>query len=289
MDDRSGKTPPDGDIPTPFRVLAGFGAIADEAATIDTAMALAQALEAEIAGCFVEDIDLLNLAALPFARAVRPADRSVEEIEHEQMQRQISRAASNWETMLEARARGARVRCSFKTMRGGYSAEIARETATTDIVVMNPANLPQHRQDAVSLLLHGLREAAGTVILPERHHKRAGGPIVLVATEPDGERSVFELAERIARTMGSRTIVLLGGDDPAGPSKARAVAQEVFGARADFRNLPGDHMSAIAATLADLHPSFVVLQPSAGSLTDAMIELLLNAGRAPLMLIRRAG
>ena len=64
---------------TRFRILAGFGSVADEEPTIDTALMLARALEADIAGYFVEDTDLLNLAALPFAKVVRPADRSVRE------------------------------------------------------------------------------------------------------------------------------------------------------------------------------------------------------------------
>lgn len=276
-------------LPPPVRVLAGFGAIADEVATIDTAMTLAQALEADIAGCFVEDVDLLNLAALPFARAVRPADRSVLEIEHEQMKKQISRAASTCENQLIARASGASVRCSFKTMRGVYSAEIARETATSDIVVMNPLNLPHRRHDAVSLLVDGVRKARGAVVLPERYRRSTGGPVVLVTTGSDGEQTVFELADRIARGMNNKTIILSGSDEPADLTRVRSLAQEVFGSRADFRSVRGNHMPAIAAALAELQPSFVVLQPPARSLTDAIIESLLNAGRAPLMLMRRVG
>lgn len=276
-------------MPPRIRVLAGFGAIADEASTIDTAMTLAQALEADIAGCFVEDVDLLNLAALPFARAVRPADQSVLEIEHEQMKRQISRAASSCENQLLSRASGASVRCTFKTTKGGYSAEIARETATSDIVVMNPLNLPHRRHDAVSLLLDSVREATGTVVLPERYRRSTGGPLVFVTTGLDGERAEFELVERIARGMHNKAIILFGSDGHPDPSKVRAIAQEVFGSRVDFRSMRGNHLPAVAAALSELRPSFVVLQTSARSLTDAAIELLLNASHVPLMVMRRLG
>lgn len=269
-----------------FRVLAGFGAIADEAPTIETAMALASALEADVAGCFIEDVDLLNLAALPFARAVRPADRSVLEIEHDQMQRQITRAASVCEDLLLTRASGTRVRCTFQTKRGGYLAEIARETATRDIVVVNPLNLPHRRRDAVSLLLDGIRQAAGAVILPERARQGTGGPVVLVAAGPAGERTGLDLAERIARTMTERTIVLTSSDEGSEDVQGRAVTPDDAGSRVDVRHVPGNHLQALAAALEEVRPSFVVVQASAGPLTDPMIDLLLRAGQAPLLLLR---
>lgn len=270
-----------------FRVLAGFGAIADETPTIETAMALAGALEADITGCFVEDVDLLNLAALPFARAVRPADRSVLEIEHDQMKRQISRAASVCEDLLLARASGARVRCTFQTKKGGYLAEIARETATRDIVVVNPLNLPHRRRDAVSALLDGLRQAAGAVILPERARPGNRGPVVFVASGSAGGPGGLDLAERIARTTTEQTIVLTSEDDETSDTGTRDAAPERVGSRVDFRQVPGNQLQAIADALEEVRPSFVVVQASNGRLTDPMIDLLLRAGRAPLLLLRR--
>lgn len=250
-------------------------------------MALAQALEAEITGCFVEDVDLLNLAALPFARVVRPADRTVLEIEHEQMKRQISRAASTCESLLLARAGASSVQCTFQTNKGGYLAEIARETATSDFVVVNPLNLPHRHRDAVSLLLDRLQQATGAVILPERARQGAGGPVVLVAAGGTSLQNGFDLAERIARTMSDQTIILTDSVQPADRSALRAAARNVFGSRVDIRDLPGNYVQAIAATLEELKPSFVVVQPPASPLTDPMIELLLNAGRAPLLLMRK--
>lgn len=269
-----------------FRVLAGFGAIADEAPTIETAMALASALEADITGYFVEDVDLLNLAALPFARAVRPADRSVLDIEHDQMQRQIARAASVCEDLLLTRASGARVRCTFQTKKGGYLTEIARETATRDIVVVNPLNLPHRRRDAVSLLLDSVRQAVGAVILPEHARRGAGGPVVFVAAGPVGGPDGLDLAERIARTMTERTIVLTSNDEESADAQSRAAAPDAAGSSVGFRNVPGNHLQAVAATLEEVRPSFVVVQASSAPLTDPMIDLLLRSGRAPLLLLR---
>ncbi|MCR9138625.1 MAG: hypothetical protein NXI27_21670 [Alphaproteobacteria bacterium] len=271
-----------------LRVLAGFGSIADEAPTIEAAMALAEALEAEITGCFVEDVDLLNLAALPFARAVRPADRTVLDIEHEQMKRQISRAASTCENLLLARAGTTSVRCTFRTRKGGYLAEIASETATSDIVVVNPLNLPHRRQDAFSLLLDRLRQATGAVILPERTRHGTGGPVVLVAAGATLASNDLDLAGRIARTLSDQIVILTGGDQPADRSALRAAARNLFGSRVDIRDIPDNHVQSMAAMLEELKPSFVLLQPPPGPLSDPMIELLLNAGRAPLLLMRRS-
>ncbi|MEX3007244.1 hypothetical protein [Hoeflea sp. TYP-13] len=270
-----------------YRVLAGFGSIADELPTIDTAMALARALEADIAGCFVKDVDLLNLAGLPFAKAMRPADRTVLKLEREHMERQISRAAANWERMLHAKASRSSVRCSYKITKGAYSAEIARETEATDIVVVNPLNLPHKPRDAVSLLLREVNEAMGAVIMPERCEWRAGGPIVLLMHDTEADQLVMGLARRIARAVGNEVVILMVDVDEENHRESRDAVAGIFGPDADVRYVRETRFGSVAAELAELQPSLVIVQPSASSPTDAAIELLLKSGRAPLMLVLR--
>ena len=77
-----------------FRIVAGFGSVANEGPTIDTALMLVRAFEADVAGYFIEDTDLLNLAALSFAKAMRPTDPTVRSVELSHMERAMARAAS---------------------------------------------------------------------------------------------------------------------------------------------------------------------------------------------------
>jgi len=267
---------------TRVRIVAGFGSVADERPTIDTAMALARALEADVAGYFVEDTDLLNLAALPFAKAMRPTDRSVLTVKLSQMEKEMARAAVNWRRALYASAGQARIRCSFETIRGAYSAEIARAGAATDVVIFNPANLPHRRPDSVSALLQRFEQAAGAVILPEqRPHRR--GPVVLVATGAPGESGLFETTERIARATGRDAVVLSVAGEEDADQRISDLAHMVFGSGIEIFRAPGGTLSAGAALLSQLEPSFIVLrQPEPA----AIVDVFLKAGQAPMLLMR---
>lgn len=266
-----------------FRILAGFSCVVDEAPTIDTAMDLAQALEAEVAGCFVEDTDLLNLAALPFAKAVGPADRSIREVELSHMERTMSRAASSWRRALNASAEQARIRCSYQTMRGAYSAEIGRMCAAGDVVVLNPVNIPHHNPEAVSRMLRQLKDAAGTVLLPDTRHRSMRGPVVLMASGGAGEWKQFELAERIAREPRGRIeiIALPAPSDPV--SNLLTLAREVFGREVKVHRVQTKQPAEVAALIADLQPSFTIVRHAALEMTT--IGAILRVGRAPLLVM----
>ena len=271
----------------PFRVIAGFGSIADELPTIEAAMMLARALEAEIAGCFIEDVDLLNLAALPFAKAIRPADRSVLQIEREQMERELARAATSCQRTLYARSSHTSVRCSFKIMRGAYSAEIAKEAVASDLVVINPLNLPLRPPNAISMLWQTIDEAMGTVIMPEHGHWRADGPVVVLHSGTHVDQSILGIAVRVARATGTETVLLAVDDleDDRPKKRKRKTGPPVPGS--GVRIIQARNLQTAAVHLSDLQPSLVVLQPSEPLLGDAAIALLLKASQAPLMLLRR--
>ena len=286
MTERATKSKQSGRSLNPLRVLAGFGSIADELPTIDAAMTLAQALEAEIEGCFIEDADLLNLSALPFAKAIRPADRSVQHIERHQMEREFARAASNWQRTLFAKSSRTSVHCSFKIMRGAYTTELAREAAASDLVVVNPANLPHRRPNAISLLWQAIEAAMGTVIMPERGCWHAEGPVVVLAAGSAFERSMLTIAGRISGATVGKS-VLLTTDVKAGSSiDVSDLAGSQLGSRDDVRVVQAGNLETAAMRLSELRPSFVILQPSKATLSEVAISMLLNSGQAPLMLLR---
>jgi len=72
---------------------------------LQTAVRLAALLGAGLEGVFVEDINLIRLAGLPFLREVRPWSLADEEISTQRMQRELRTLARRAEQMLERVAR----------------------------------------------------------------------------------------------------------------------------------------------------------------------------------------
>jgi hypothetical protein len=274
------------DRPAPgLRVLACLGSIADEEQTIEAAFALAGALQAQVAGCFVEESNLLDLAALPFARAVRPTGEASAPLDLLQMQQHIAGAAALWKRTLNARAERSRITVTFDTLRGEYCAEIARVAAATDIVVVNPQNVAGRAHNAVAAILGAVRDPAVTVLLPGGRQRMQAGPVVLLAPDGVPDAGAFHLADRVASTTGSGILVAMmpGGE---GQSEAiRAAARETVHGELQVRRLPAGEIGAAAASIGELQPSFVIWPPRP-DLAGQDAETLLRATHAPLLLMR---
>jgi nucleotide-binding universal stress UspA family protein len=99
------------------RIVVAVDSSPHAQAALDAAAALAARMHAELEGLFVEDIDLLNLAALPFGREfnmatgqARPFDagalREQMEAEIARMRRASAPARPRWRRPKARRARG---------------------------------------------------------------------------------------------------------------------------------------------------------------------------------------
>lgn len=264
----------------PARILAGFGSIADELQTINAALALADALRAEISGFFVEESNLLDFAALPFAKAFRPNDNSSKPIELQQMEQQIADAAAAWKRRLGAGADRSRITWTFSTARGDYCTEIASAAVATDIVVINPANVTEPGRNAVSAVLGVLKQAAGMVLLPDNAFATRRGPVILLARDAVPNRQTLRLADRIASSTDSELVVLVATHSIF--DETRSVALEIVENNISIRRMHGADLSAAG----NFRPSFVIWPDSEQTLSGNETEYLLRTANAPLLLLR---
>jgi len=272
----------------PRRILAGLGAVADEIQTIEAALVLAEALRTEITGYFVEESNLLDLAGLPFAKAIPPSGRSARPIEPFEMEREFVQAAATWRRTLSAHASRSRITCTFRTARGSYCAEIAKAAVETDIVVVNPANISQYGRTAVAAVLNAMGPAAGMVLLPRQGWIARRGPVAIVVEDIPGA-NLFRMAERIASAAGVGTVILIL---PGGERKLddmRKAAHAALGPDAQLEMLPGPEPSDAVMSIADWHPSYVIWSGGNGPQREEKLDLLLRAAGAPVVLLRDIG
>jgi hypothetical protein len=120
------------------RVIVALDAFARDAASIESAAALAARLHAEIAGLFVEDIDLLHLAGLPCARQVSLLTAAEELFDLGTLERELRVIAEHAQARISAAAARCRVHWSFRTVRGKIEAELLAATQASDLLVVVP-------------------------------------------------------------------------------------------------------------------------------------------------------
>jgi hypothetical protein len=142
-------------------------------AMLDASAAVAEKLEAELVGLFVENMNLLHFARFPFAHEVGLSSAMRRSLDVAAMERSLRAAAGEARQLLAAAAGGTALRWSFKVARGVVAAELLAAADDADLVVAGPAlagdvcetHARIVRADDPLALRAALRREAGGVVL----------------------------------------------------------------------------------------------------------------------------
>ena len=131
------------------RIVVGLDAGPRGRATLEAAAQLAARMQAELVGLFVEDIDLLPLAGLPFAREIGYPSAALRQLDVAAMERALRAMAQEVQGTLAAIAGRAPLSWSFRVARGAMLTELRAAAAAGDIVVTCALRVTLHAPLAV--------------------------------------------------------------------------------------------------------------------------------------------
>lgn len=106
------------------RIVVGLDSRLRIDAALEALAALAGELEAELIGLFVEDVDLLHLAALPFAREVGFPSATRRDLDVARMERSFEAQANELRRACEAVLKSSSVSWSFRVARGSRAEQL---------------------------------------------------------------------------------------------------------------------------------------------------------------------
>jgi hypothetical protein len=106
------------ETPGTRRIAVTLDAFDLSVAALDQAARLARRMGAQLEGIFIEDIDLLQLAEMPFLREVRRSSHSVEVMNPVRMEQEFRVLARRAERLLGEQATRHHVSWSFRIWRG---------------------------------------------------------------------------------------------------------------------------------------------------------------------------
>jgi K+-sensing histidine kinase KdpD len=119
------------------RIIVGMEPAPRNRAVLEAAARLAERMEAELVGLFVENINLLHFAGMPFACETGFASATKRDLDVERMERTLRGLAREAHQSLAAVAGRIPVRWSFRVARGSVVAELLAAAAESDLVVAN--------------------------------------------------------------------------------------------------------------------------------------------------------
>lgn len=180
------------------RIVVSCDASPLGAAALDTAAALARRLDAELSGLFVEDINLLRMAALPFAREYALASAAARSIDVADVELALRRQADAVREAVSRAARSLQVPWSFQVVRGAMLDSVLAAMRDPGLAVLGHAGQ--------FMLPTESREPRGAP-RPERWGARA--PILALFDGTPVAQRTLQVALTLARDNHT-TLVLLG-------------------------------------------------------------------------------
>ena len=244
------------------RIVVVIDASRRSRAALEAAASLAARFQAELGGLFVEDADLLRVAELPFARETGysspPRRILVSEIE-----RSLRARAEELRRVVEARAKQADLRWSFRVKRGGLTPSTIGASEEADLLIVGHERTPPG--------------PAGV----------EGEAVLVVCDETPRGRRALEIGLRIAEELGKPVDVMVagarkdGGTDPEGKPPAWFDARGLRIAAYRGRVETGEDLLRV---LRDRKPSILILPRGSSLIDETVADVLFNRVDFPVAL-----
>lgn len=269
------------------RILVGLDASQTSAAVLHTAVHLSALLEADITGLFVEDMNLIRLAQLPFSREIRYLATSARPLHHEQMQ-QLLRTHATWlQHEFRQTAADWAVKGSFHVVRGFVTQELLAAAEKTDLLVIGRLSSQRgFRKQVGSTALTALQQAASSVLVvsPETDLNR---PVALLYNDSAAGDYALAIALALAQ-ISKQLIVFIWAQDE---QKAEQMELDIQTAVNDDtisytyqRWLPSQNLAELWA---DQPPGIVVVSDGREGLPASVTNQLLHSATFPVLFVRQ--
>ena len=277
----------DAPAPVPLRrIVVALDASAHSHAALEVAVMLALRLRAEIQAVFVEDINLLRLTELPFAREVRFGQAGAHPVQSDDVQRGLRARAAVLRRAVEDVAEQSKVSSTFRVVRGAVVGEVLAAALEADLLALGRLGHAVARRGRLgSTAQAAVARAASAVLLV--HPAMENGPVLLLF---DGSAAAARALELAAEVIGDSNDlrVLVWGPEETLASDRRQLAEELLKvsvARVQYQQLDGGDAQRILSWVNKQHGSLLIM-PAGGDWPEAVVETLLEEADPQLLFIR---
>jgi nucleotide-binding universal stress UspA family protein len=277
------------------RILVALDTSQHSLAALLAAAELAARLKAELIGLFVEDINLLRLAGLPFAREIRYPSAIVQQLDSPRLEQELKAQGAQVRRVLAAVAEQAQVAWSFRVVRGHVTAEVLAAALEADLLSLGISSWPSARRGRLGSTARTVAaEAPGTVLLLQRGD-RIRLPVLVAYDGSPATRRALAMAVRLLQTVEQAeqlplTVLILAGEEAL--ETRQRLEQEVItwlqqrGLQASYRWLTRADMPHLAEAVFMEKGGLLVLAGESPLIEAKTLQTLLDKIDCPILLVR---
>jgi nucleotide-binding universal stress UspA family protein len=271
------------------RILVALDASPHSLAALEAAAELAARFRAELLGLFVEDVNLLRLAKLPFAQEVGFFSATRRRLDARQVERQLRAQAGRSRRALTVTAGRARVPWAFRVARGVVVPELLFAASEADLLILGKAGWSLAGGKRLGSTARAVLAEAPCLAMVLQHGVRLRLPVLVVYDGSPLAQKALAMAVALIQGTGDRLTVLILAEGPAAAQRLQTQAAawlQAQGVEARCRSLTEATVSRLAQ-LVRLERCGTLVLPARSSLLhhEVLLELL-GEIRAPVLLVR---
>lgn len=214
--------PPGGTFAPIRRIMIALDASAPSIAALEAAATLAARIDAELLGVFIEDVNLVRLAGLPFAAEIGALSARPRPLAPEEMERLLRLQRQRAEQALARVAQRLRLRWSFRVARGQIVPELLAAAIEADLMALGATGAQARRRAWLGSTTQAVMAHTACPVLITLRGATLRPPIAVVCGDSPGSMDALALGAYVAgRLDGGELIVLLLADDAEQEERSR--------------------------------------------------------------------
>lgn len=270
------------------RILVALDDSPSSRFAIRTAIDLALRFKAQIVGLFVEDINLLRMAHLPFVREIGLFSIAPRRVDIDELERQLRSQAERIRRVLAAAAEAHGITWELLVKRGPVALEVMTSGADADLMVLGRVGRSYAQRRLGTTMRSILLQRPGlTFVLSAEVPKAA--PVIVLYDGSEGADQALDIAATLVASDDDRLSVVLIAESREASQRLHENASRRLAARgvdADYRVVRHPSLEGLAWWIRTLGSGLLVLPCGGHGLQGEGLCGLVEAVPNPILLVK---
>jgi nucleotide-binding universal stress UspA family protein len=268
------------------RILIALDASPASQAALDLAADLAIRYQAELIGVYVEDINLLRSAEIPFTEEVGTFSAVFRQFDSSHIERELKAHARRVELLLSSIARKANVRWSFRSSRGQIHHELITAASDSDLIILGKTGWSGRKHIGSTAREVAVGSPIQSLIL--MHKVRPGAPVMVLYDGSAASKNALATARMIIKPESTLTVLIYSDSQDAAEQLRKEVLESFLNdeLKINFRwaaDIQGDRISQLALVS---NCDVVVLPAQSEQFDPETLVAMLDRADCAVLLVR---